>query len=292
MKRVVKLSVTAGELVERMPNWLDAAREIVKPLLPLNEVIYPAGVDFIFDGHPVALEEVKGRLKAYGFRVESIERREYTTKEFQAAEFLHLGCGAFVDSVSKRVGEEWIGTLRWDWELLCPHCDFFVEKWDLAALRIRTAPKGYQFAHVDYSGPQVVSALLAEALEQANFSGLALIPVKGQEPSVWYVIQATHILPPMMVPPTRMKRTSRATSQCAPDHAWSNPDSELFYRRKGFQALDFNYTYEVFGETTRAKDGSIVGATGRYLVISNQVYQLLRQLEVCQLVYEPIRFVE
>ena len=292
MKRIVKLWVTAGDLVKRLPNWLEVARAAVQPLGPIDETILPAGVHFTFDYRPETLDEVKKQLRVYGFDPDSAERRQYTPKELLSAEFLSVGIEAVAHSVSKRVGEEeWEPTLRWDWELLCPYCDFFIEWWHLDALRIKTAPEGYQLARVDWTSLKVVSALLAEAL-RGSYSGLELVPVKGQEPSAWYVIRATHILPAMVVPPTRMNRSDRATPQCVLDHAWSNPDSEFFYRREGFKAMDFNYVYEIFGGTTRAADGSIAGATGRYLVISSRVYQLLRQLKVPKLVYEPIRFME
>lgn len=284
MKRIVTLWVTAGDLVERMPNWLEVAREVAKPLAPVDEIVYPAGVHFVFHGRPEGLEQVQDRLRVHGFDVRVIEQREYAAEELLSAEFLEVGTEAVVHAIN--------GTLRWNWEPLCSHCDFFVERWDLDALRIKTAPKGYRLARVDWSGPRVVSAPLAEAFRGAGFSGLELVPVKGQEPSAWYVLQATHILPPMAVPPTRMKRGWKATPRCTLDHGWSNPDSELFYRQKEFEALDFNYTYEIFGGTNRTEGGSIIGSTGRMLVVSNRVYRLLVELGVKQLVCEPIRFVE
>ncbi len=293
MKRIVTLWVTAGDLVKRMPNWLEVAREVAKPLAPVDEIVYPAGVHFVFHGRPEGIEQVQDRLRAHGFRIRVIEQRKYTGRELLSAKFLVVRIEAVVDSVSKKVGErQWEGTLRWEWELHCPHCDFFVERWDLDALRIKTVPKGYQLARVDWSGPEVVSAPLAEALRRAAFSGLELVPVKGQDPPAWYVLQATCILPPMAVPPTRMKRDGTVTPKCALDHGWSNPDSAFFYRQEGFEALDFNYTYEIFGGTTRSEDGSIAGSTGRYLVISNLAYQLLVELGVKKLVCEPIQLLE
>lgn len=272
MKEYTKVNVSVRR--DYVGDWRATARAILDPLQPLNVEIYPFGFRFIFDYYPEDIEQMRALLKAQGIDTSVTVKREYTPEELLAAEFLNLGTDAVVNSVP--------GTLQWDLVPLCPYCGFQEIRWSFQKLDIREAPKGYQLAMVDWH-PVVVSAPLADAMRMTNFTGLELVPVGEDNIPAWYALRATHMLPPMESPPTRLHRSPGATPLCDRSHNWGLPRSEFYYPHKSFKALDFNYTYEVFGSS---------GSAERATVISNRVYRLLVELGVGQLVCEPIRFVK
>ena len=63
--------------------------------------------------------------------------------------------------------------------------------------------------------PLVVSAELAQALQEAQVTGLELVPVGPDRPVQWYGMRVTHRLPPVAIPPTRLPRDQALTPQCA-----------------------------------------------------------------------------
>lgn len=278
MREIIKFRVEISkEEATHRPQWEREVLQILEPLgfIAIERWPNPCVLTFQFDHYPAQLDEVWQHLQARGFYGSVWERREYTPTELLDAAFLRLGTEAVVSSVD--------GTLRWDWVTICPHCGFAEERWDWQHLQISDLPTGSHLAAVDWH-PLVVSAPLAEALQQADVTGLSLIPVGPERPAGWYALQPTHLLPPLLVPPTRMRRLPTATPHCARDHHWESPTSELYYRQDGFAAADVNASYEVFGDGGRA--------TGRIVIISNRVYRLLLAMGVTQLVgCEPIRVV-
>ena len=152
-----------------------------------------------------------------------------------------------------------------------------------APLRIVEQPQGAELACVDH-WPLVVSAELAQALQEAQVTGLELVPVGPDRPVRWYGVRVTHRLPPVAIPPTRLPRDQALTPQCAADHLWKGSDSSQWvYRRQGLAAADFNHTYEYVGDRRTAI---------RYKVISQRVYRLLREVGVKRLSCAPIRIVD
>lgn len=255
-------------------DWRAIATATLDPLRPLDIEIYPFGFRFIFDYYPDGIEEVQLMLKAQGIDTSLSVKREYTMEELLMAEFLDFGTDAVVSSVDE--------TLLWDLVRLCPYCGFQEIRWNFRRLRIQDKAGGYQLAMVDWH-PKVVSASLSEAMQMAGFTGLELVPVGEESSPGWYGLRATHILPPMQSPPTRLRLSPRTTPLCERNHNWASPHSEFYYRREEFEALDFNYTYEILGSSE---------SNARAMVISQRVYRLLLELDVKQLVCEPIRFVE
>ena len=139
------------------------------------------------------------------------------------------------------------------------------------------------FALVDH-WPLVISAELAQALQETQVTGLELVPVGPDQPTQWYGVRVTHRLPPVAIPPTRLSLNRGPTPQCAPDHLWDGSTiSQLAYRREDLAAADFNVTYEYFGGIRSAVT---------YEVISQRVYRLLREVGVKRLSCEPIRIVD
>ena len=175
------------------------------------------------------------------------------------------------------------GTLRWQEVAICPFCDCRTDDWQFEPLRIVEQPQGAVLARVDH-WPLVCSADLAQALRQAQVTGLELVPVGPDRPVQWYDMRATHRLPPVAIPPTRLPRDRDLTPQCAADHLWEGSDSsQLAYRRQALDPADFNHTYEYSGDRHSAI---------RYVVISQRVYGLLREVGVQRLSCEPIRLVD
>ena len=199
----------------------------------------------------------------------------YTAAERRRAELVILGGGRIVSSVE--------GTLRWEEVSICPFCDCRTDDWQFAPLRIVEQPQGAMFASVDHY-PLVVSAELAQALQEAQVTGLELVPVGPDRPTQWYGVRVTHRLSPLAIPPTRLSPNRGPTPQCAPDHLWDGfTHSQLTYRRQGLAPADFNRTYEYYGD--------IRSAVTR-VVISQRVYRLLREIGVKRLSCEPIRIVD
>lgn len=272
MKERIRINVSVQR--DYVGDWRTVARAALDPFQPLEVQTYPFGFRFIFGDYPETIEQVRAFLKARGIDTSLSVKREYSDEELLAAEFLDFGTEAVVKSVA--------GTLRWDLVLMCPHCKFQEIRWDLQKLRIKDKAEAYKLARVDWH-PEVVSAPLAEAIRLAGFTGLELVPVGEDIPPAWFGLQVIRILPPMQSPPTRLRWLLGTTSLCERNHNLERPHSEFYYRRTGFEALDFNHTYEVFGSS---------GAGARAVVISNRVYRLLVELGVKQLACEPIRFIE
>lgn len=228
-------------------------------------------MSFEFDYYPEGLETVVAHLKHQQIHALFTVRRQYTAADRRKAELLILGPGVGVSSVE--------GKLRWEDVSICPFCASCTADWQFELLRIVEQPQGAALAVVDH-WPRVVSTEVAQALRQAEVSGLELVPVGPDRPVQWYGLRATHRLPPVAVPPTRLPPNPVGpTSQCAADHLWSGlTRSQLAYRRQGLAAADFNVTYEYFGGMETATP---------HIVISQRVYGLLRELGIKRLAVSP-----
>lgn len=269
MKEIVRFDVSVGK--EHRTDWQSIARLIIEPLAPIGVRSAPAGLamTFQFDRYPAGASEARRRLDAYDISSAVWVRREYNPTELLEAEFLVFGIENNVDSHP--------GTLHTRSVPLCSHCGFERTSWDLRTLRVDNEPDEVQIATVDWH-PEVVSASLASQLKRSGFTGIDLTLL--EEDSRWYAFKPRHILPPLQSPPTRLNRLSLATPLCTGEHNWKLPDSELFYRRGSFRALDFNLTYELFGDTF---------SSAPLIVVSNRVYRLFVELDVKGVVCEPIQ---
>lgn len=231
-------------------------------------------IEFEFDYYPEGLDAVVDQLRRQGISSLFTVHRQYTAAERRQAELLILG-GRIVSSVE--------GTLQRQYVSICPFCECRTADWQFAPLRIAQQPQGAMFALVDH-WPLVISAELAQALQETQATGLELVPVGPDQPTQWYGVRVTHRLPPVAIPPTRLSLNRGPTPQCAPDHLWDGSTiSQLAYRREDLAAADFNVTYEYFGGIRSAVT---------YEVISQRVYRLLREVGVKRLSCEPIRIVD
>lgn len=272
MQEQVRLTAAAGDRFDK--DWRPIALAIVEPYVPVETKEYKAGYEFIFDHYPPDIEEIAARLRMQGFNSSIWINRKFTKKELLAAEYLILG---YVGQVNAR-GR----TLTRHKMPVCAHCGFVETVWHYESLQIREQPKGYKLAVVDHN-VEVMSRLLIEELWAMDVSGLVAPPVGGEEPADWYGIRSGHILPPVQIPPTRLTFASYRTEDCAPSHSVDRLDSQLFYGRTDFKAMDFNYAYELQG-------GREHGV--RTIVISQRVYHKLVELGIRGLQCEPVGFVE
>jgi hypothetical protein len=274
MKEIVKFNASVEKV--HQANWQVNAESIIEPLKPIGVESSSSGLvlTFFFDRYPEKIAEARNALKAKGINSSIWVKREYTPTELLTAEFLIFGTDNVVNSVSN--------TLHWEKESVCPHCNFQETHWNFSQLRIQDTPEGYQIAMVDWH-PQVVSTLLAHQMQLANFTGLKLVPLEEISHPSWYAIRAIHTLPSLLSPPTRLWRLPTATANCSRNHHWKNPDSAFYYQRKGFEALDFNATYELFGDSV---------SSARFMIISKRVYHRFVDLGVKGISCEPIQLVD
>ena len=275
MREFVHFTVTVED--RSPPHWQDIALAALQPYGPTDIDPGPFGpvIEFEFDYYPEGLDAVVAHLKGQQIHASFRVRRQYTAADRRQAELLILGGGRIVRSVE--------GTLRWEEVSICPYCACRTDDWQFAPLQIVEQPQGAMFARVDHY-PLVVSAELAQALQEAQVTGLELVPVGPDLPAQWYGMRVTHRLPPVAIPPTRLSPHRGPTPQCAPDHLWDGfTHSQLTYRREDLAAADFNVTYEYFGSMHSASP---------YEVISQRMYRLLREVGVKRLSCAPIRIVD
>lgn len=272
MQEIVRIKAVAGS--NYVGDWRTIAKQILEPLSPIEIEESPFGYDFLFDYFPAQTEEIVNQLKTQGFTSNFYVRRHYTEQERLSAEYLKLGYEGLVDSVE--------GTLTRHIAPICLLCGYQEREWNFTQLQIGQNGQGYRLAAVDWHA-RVMSRALAEALRDIHVTGLKLEPVGGDEAAQWYGFTSTHTLPPLLSPPTRLTLRLYRTENCAFNHGFGSVYSELFYKKENFNAVDFNRTYELWGDKERGV---------RSIVISNRVYRLLVKLGVEQLKCEPIRFVE
>ena len=275
MREIVRFGVMADD---RSPShWRDIAMAALQPYGPTDIDPSPYGrvIDFEFDYYPEGLDAVVDELRRQGIDSTFSVHRQYTAAERRQAELLILGGGRIVRSVEDTLHRQYVS--------ICPFCECRTADWQFEPLQIVEQPQGAMFACVDH-WPLVVSAELAQALRQAQVTGLDLVPVGPDRPTQWYGLRVTHRLPPVAIPPTRLSPNRGPTPQCAPDHLWDgSTHSQLTYRRQDLAAADFNVTYEYFGGMHTANP---------YEVISQRVYRLLREVGVKRLSCAPIRIVD
>ncbi len=275
MREIVIFDTTVGR--QQPPRWQDIAMAALQLFGPakITSPYGDRGIEFEFDYYPEGLDAVVDELRQQGISASFSARQQYTAAERRQAELLILGGGRIVRSVGDTLHRQYVS--------ICPFCDCRTADWQFAPLRIVEQPQGAMFARVDH-WPLVCSAELAQALQEAQVTGLELVPVGPDRPAQWYGVRATHRLPPLAIPPTRLSPNRGLTPQCAPDHLWSGlKHSQLTYRRQDLVAADFNRTYEYFGDLRSAVT---------YVVISQRVYRLLREVGVKRLSCEPIRIVD
>lgn len=209
--------------------------------------------------------------------------RLYARKSLRAAEYLRLGFRARVAARGHNLVE---------YNLVCKYCGYQEPVFSFAAMQLSAQPKDYHSAlsSVSRFGPwvPVVSLRIAEALRAAEATGLVLVPVGGNEPAEWYGLCSNHILPPRLGEWQCSSELPFRTRQCERDHGIEPLsrifESDIFYRRSTFDALDFNYSYELSGNGSRRGIRSIV--------ISQRMFRLLVKIDKeilwdCQ----PVRFV-
>ena len=279
MREFVSFTAYASDRPSARPTtqWQEIASAALRPYGPkeINPSPYGMVISFEFDYYPEGLDAVVGQLRRQHISASFSVRHQYTAAERRAAELLILGGEGVVNSVE--------GTLHLQYVSICPFCDCRTNDWRFEPLRIAQQPQGAVLACVDH-WPLVCSADLAQALRQAEVTGLELVPVGPDRPVQWYGVRATNRLPPVAIPPTRLSRDRDLTPQCAADHLWdSSTSSQLAYRRQDLAAADFNHTYEYVGDRRCAS---------AYIVISQRVYRLLREAGVKRLSCAPIRIVD
>ena len=265
MREFVEFFADGDSEVGAPPGWPEIAVAALRPLGPT--VIKPWPIPdppplqlcFEFDFYPEGLETIEAQLRRQGLSVDYWVRCEYTAAEVRQAELLLSDAGRVVTSVEDTLDRQYV--------TVCRSCGTRTAHWQFAQLQIVESPQGAELARVDH-WPLVCSAELAQALREAQVTGLALVPVGPDWPVQWYGLLTTHELPPLATSPTRLVPDPVRTPQCVANHLW-DARTPLVYRRQELGAADFNHTYEYFGGVETAS---------RRLVISQRVYRLFGEV--------------
>jgi hypothetical protein len=212
------------------------------------------------------LERLIDALKQAGIQYRP--ERQYTRQELLQAELLEL-------MVTGVVGE--VKDDQYDRSTACRYCghyrgsSHFVQVADLV---IDKRLMGQKDIAATYGYEIVITEHLAQLFQEAGFSGYELRAVYHHskrltsEP-VLYQLMPTHVLPPMAVPPTRVKPCPVCGK---PLH---DTYSEIFYHRRDL-------------EQTGLKDFNL--AQERWLIaITQRVYRLLLEHKVKKFKVEVIR---
>jgi hypothetical protein len=148
---------------------------------------------------------------------------------------------------------------------------------------VDTRLMGKRDLSLTYSFEIILSARLAQMLQEAGFTGFALRPVWDYrkpyqgEPKLYQLV-VTNILPPMASPPTEFEQAQRC-EVCGTEsrflkhtHFWGRiqyyEETDIYYARQVLeQATDFNITSERFG---------MLSASHPLVIISQRVYEWLK----------------
>lgn len=274
MKEQVRVGISVGR--EQTRDWREMVKNLFKPLEPISVKEYPFGYDFVFDYYPLQIKDIEDQLRLFQIHSIVTVNRSYSKRELLQADFLMLNYTGVVYSTKRNP------LYQAEQRLICPHCGFQMVTWNLRGTEVMGKDHRYKLAALDWH-PTVVSHDLAVELEKAGFSGLTLMSVGRKTPPEWYGLYSNGILPPLQIPPTRLIFGIGMTPDCESNHMIEEWRSEFCYQRTGFNALDFNSTYEVFGD----RSGGV-----RMTIISRRVYQLLVKLGVKRLRCEPVRFID
>ena len=208
--------------------------------------------------------------------------RFYARRRLLAAEYLMLGFRVLVEAK---------GSNPMKYEPVCQHCGYQEYVCSYATMQISELPED-DHSRLAYSnsGPlvPVVSRKMADALRASDATGLILVPVGGNEPVEWYGLRSNHILPPMLDNLKSQSALPYRTQQCERNHGIEPVPrvlrSEVCYNRSTFDALDFNYSYELSGSRNRRGK--------RFIVISQRMFRLLAKIDTnMQWNCQPVRFV-
>jgi len=150
-------------------------------------------------------------------------------------------------------------------------------------LWVDTRLMGKRDLSLTYSFEIILSARLAQTLQEAGFTGFTLRPVWDYrkpyqgEPKLYQLV-VTNILPPMASPPTEFEQAQRC-DVCGTEsrflkhtHFWGRiqyyEETDIYYARQVLeQATDFNITSERFG---------MLSASHPLVIISQRVHQWLK----------------
>ena len=168
MREIVRFDTSVGR--QQPPHWQDIAMAALQPYGPTDIDPSPNGrvIEFEFDYYPEDLDAVVDQLRRQGISSSFTVHRQYTAAERRRAELLILGGGRIVSSVEDTLHRQYVS--------ICPFCECRTADWQFEPLQIVEQPQGAMFACVDH-WPLVVSAELAQALQEAQVTGLALVPV-------------------------------------------------------------------------------------------------------------------
>lgn len=179
----------------------------------------------------------------------------------------------------------------------CPACRTDLEQ--VRDLLVKTHKTGKRDLSLTYSYEVILSARLAQMLQQAGFTGFTPRPVwsyrkpyQGEPPLFQLVV--TNVLPPMASPPTEFENPQhcdvcgRTSQYLKHTHRWGEieyrEDTPIYYPRRVLEeAQDFNRTAEYFGDLPDAHP---------YVIISQRVYWWLREQGIKGWAAEPVYLVE
>ena len=179
----------------------------------------------------------------------------------------------------------------------CPACRAELEQ--VRDLLVDTRLMGQRDLSLTYSFEVILSARLAQRLQEAGFTGFTLRPVWDYrkpyqgEPKLYQLV-VTNILPPMASPPTEFEQAQHCevcgtkTQYLKHTHFWGRiqyyEETDIYYAREVLeQAADFNATYERIGGLP---DGHPL------VLISQRVYRWLKEQRIKGWSARPVYLVE
>jgi len=241
---------------------------------------YPVDVDVRSRAFEILIKAAQESDLVRLIRIE----RVYSSEELQAAPLLEW-------RLTNQAIEDDYYTLHFYKEELPKGISFYTRDCEVCRapleqvrdLWVDTRLMGKRDLSLTYSFEIILSARLAQTLQEAGFTGFTLRPVWDYrkpyqgEPKLYQLV-VTNILPPMASPPTEFEQAQRC-DVCGTEsrflkhtHFWGRiqyyEETDIYYARQVLeQATDFNITSERFG---------MLSASHPLVIISQRVHQWLK----------------
>ena len=255
---------------------------------------YPVGVEVSSRAFEILIKIAQESDLVRLIRIE----RVYSSEELQAAPLLEWGPTnqAIEDDYYDLKVDGYQGGPQAS-HRRCPACRAELEQ--VRDLLVDTRLMGQRDLSLTYSFEVILSARLAQRLQEAGFTGFTLRPVWDYrkpyqgEPKLYQLV-VTNVLPPMASPPTEFEQEQRCevcgtqTQYLKHTHFWGRiqyyEETHIYYPQEVLQcAADFNATYERIGGLP---DGHPL------VIISQRVYQWLKEKGIKGWNAEPVYLVE
>jgi hypothetical protein len=200
-------------------------------------------------------------------------RRQYTSKELQSAELLHLLIRPTFEPPGEMCGTQYDDTAA------CPHCGAGARQETALYLDVRRIPR--KDLAITIAGEVVVSARLVDALQRHGITGAEYRPVRhktGEVRQEWRQLvitsRAVDLVPPTRVGANPFDLDEEGHYRCRLEHvAGLNRISELWVKRADHDGSDWVRTRQLIG----VRRGVLRPV--EQLLISARLYRVLLDLK-------------